>query len=218
MKCDIAQQRMVLASYGELPDDEAILLERHLQDCVACRQELAEVQEMFSALESRPLPELNPNLLAQSRMRLDEALDQIPSHSFGAQLRTSFFRWLGHIQSAPALATLLLGVGFLGGNYVHRYQDEHKPKDLPGPVLLSDATNSTITNISGIVQTSNPDIVQVLYNRVVPESMEGSPNDPQIRKLLVLGLRAAAANGVRWTGWSRTSGRIAVCAMRCSRL
>ena len=197
MKCDMAQQSMVLASYGELPDDQAILLERHLQDCDECRQELAEVKAMFASLETRPMIEVDANLLAQSRMRLDEALDQIPSHSFMAQLRTNLFRWVGTLQGAPALATLLLGVGFLGGNAVHRYQDDHHPKPVPGPMLLSDETNSTISNISGIVQTSNPDIVQVLYNRVVPESMEGSPNDPQIRKLLVLGLRAAATNGVR---------------------
>ena len=27
------------------------------------------------------------------------------------------FRWLGFVQGAPALATLLLGLGFLGGNF-----------------------------------------------------------------------------------------------------
>ena len=51
--------------------------------------------------------------------------------------------------------------------------------------------------MSGIVQTSNPDVVQVLYNRIVPESAEGSLNDPEIRQLLMMGTRAAAANGVR---------------------
>ena len=76
---------MVLASYGELPDEQAIVLERHLQDCAICRQELADVQGMFATLETRPVIDLNPNFLAQSRMRLDEALDQIPSHSFLAQ-------------------------------------------------------------------------------------------------------------------------------------
>ncbi|RXH57736.1 hypothetical protein GRAN_1046 [Granulicella sibirica] len=187
---------MVLASYGELPDDQAIVLERHLQDCATCRQELAEVQGMFSTLETRPVVELNPNFLAQSRMRLDEALDQIPSHSFFARLRTNFFRWVGNVQSAPALATLLLGFGFLAGNYVHRYQDEHTPKPQP-PIVLTNATEGAIANVSGIVRTANPDVVQVLYNRVVPESMEGSLNDPQIRELLLMGTRAAAANGVR---------------------
>jgi hypothetical protein len=64
-------------------------------------------------------------------------------------------------------------------------------------VTLSDQTKGVVANVSGIVQTANPDIVQVLYNRVVPESMEGSLNDPQIRELLLMGTRAAAANGVR---------------------
>ena len=75
-----------------------------------------------------PVLEPSPNLLAQSRMRLDDALDLIPPHGFLTQLRTNFFRWVGNVQSAPALATLLLGVGFLTGNFTHRYQVANAPK------------------------------------------------------------------------------------------
>ena len=35
------------------------------------------------------------------------------------------------------------------------------------------------------------------YNRLVPETMEGSLDDPEIRKLLMMGMNAAATNGVR---------------------
>jgi hypothetical protein len=39
--------------------------------------------------------------------------------------------------------------------------------------------------------------VQVTYNRVVPETVQGSLDDPQIRQLLLIGIKAASNNGVR---------------------
>jgi hypothetical protein len=199
MKCEMAQESMVLASYGELPDEDAIVLDRHLTECEKCREELAAMRAMFSALELTPVMEPSPNMLAQSRMRLDEALDQIPAYGFAGRVRTNWFRWVGNVQSAPALATLLVGIGFLAGNYTLRYQMAHQPPPAPAapPVIVTDGANSTIANVNGIVRTSNPDVVQVLYNRIVPESIEGSLNDPQIRELVLMGSRPAAANGVR---------------------
>lgn len=196
MKCEIAEQSMVLASYGELPDEQTAALEQHLAGCEKCREELAGMRAMFAALELSPVADPSPNLLAQSRMRLDDALDHIPAQGLSGRVRANFFRWIGTVQGAPALATLLVGVGFLGGNYTLRYQMAHAPRPVP-PVVVTDAANSTIANVSGIVATANPEVVQVLYNRVVPESVEGSLNDPEIRKLLLMGTRAAAANGVR---------------------
>ena len=83
-----------------------------------------------------PVLEPSPNLLAQSRMRLDEELDPIPPHGWVTRLRSNWFRWVGNVQSAPALATLLLGVGFLAGNFTHRYQVAQAPKPKP-PVILT---------------------------------------------------------------------------------
>jgi hypothetical protein len=129
-------------------------------------------------------------------MRLDEALDTIPPHGLLNRLRSNLFAWMGHMQGAPALMTLLIGVGFLAGNFTNRYQVAHQPR-LPSPVVLSNTTNGTIANVSGIVQTPNSAIVQVTYNRVVPETVQGSLDDPQIRQLLLIGTKAPATNGVR---------------------
>ena len=144
-----------------------------------------------------PVLEPSPNLLAQSRMRLDDALDMIPPHGFLTQLRTNFYRWMGNVQSAPALATLLLGVGFLSGNFTHRYQVAHAPKPKTGPVTVSHPTEGVVANVTGIVQTPNSELVQVNYNKIVPESMEGSLDSPEIRNLLLVGTNAAATDGVR---------------------
>jgi hypothetical protein len=132
-------------------------------------------------------------------MRLDDALDMIPPHGFLTQLRTNFYRWVGNVQSAPALATLLLGVGFLSGNFTHRYQVANAPKPAgPGTVVtINHPAEGVIANVTGIVQAPNSELVQVKYNRIVPESMEGSLDSPEIRNLLMVATNAAAAPGVR---------------------
>jgi len=198
MKCDIAQQNIILAQYGELPDELQFTLEQHLATCDDCRREGNAMLALHEDLALTPLQEPSPNLLAASRMRLDEALDAMPPRSIGQRLWGNAFRWLGFLQSAPALATLLLGIGFLGGNLMVRYQVTHAPKKIVDVVISSPAGGS-IASVSGIVQTSNPDIVQVKYNRVVPEMAQGSLDDPQIRSLLVLGAKLASNNEVQAT-------------------
>lgn len=196
MKCEKAEQDIVLVTYGELPDERMASLEQHLAGCDACNRELKAMLAMHEALAYLPMVDPSPNLLAQSRMRLDEELDNIPPHGFITRLRTNLYGWLGHIQSAPALITLLLGVGFLGGNSTYRYQVAHQSK-IPQTTIFTNTTNGAIADISGIVQTPNSEIVQVTYNRVTPETVQGSLDDPQIRKLLLIGTKAAANNGVR---------------------
>jgi HEAT repeats/Putative zinc-finger len=196
MKCDVIQENIVLMHYGELPDEDAVGLEQHLAECEACRTEVKAMQAFDQVLALLPVLEPSPNMLAQSRMRLDEELDTIPPHGFLTRLRTNFFAWVGHLQSAPALATLLVGVGFLAGNFTYRYQVAHAPRTIP-PVTLSNQLDGTIANVTAIVQTPNSELVQVKYNRVIPESMEGSLDSPEIRHLLMVGSNAAAADGVR---------------------
>lgn len=196
MKCEKAQQDIVLVTYGELPDERMASLEQHLAECEECNRELKAMLAMHEALAYRPMMEPSPNLLAQSRMRLDEELDTIPPHGFLTRLRSNLYSWLGHVQSAPALITLVLGLGFLAGNFTFRYQLAHQtmPK---GPVIIDRPASGAIADITGIAQTPNSEIVQVTYNRVTPETVQGSLDDPQIRKLLLLGIKDGANNGIR---------------------
>src|SRR5271155_5507228 len=198
MKCQNARDCIVLLNYGELPDELAGTLEQHLVGCEDCREELEAFRRLEERLAMLPVLEPSPNLLAQSRMRLDDALDMIPPHGFMTQLRTNFYRWLGNVQSAPALATLLLGVGFLVGNFTHRYQVANVPKPHGTDVVtINHPAEGVIANVTGIVQTPNSELVQVNYNRLIPESMEGSLDSPEIRNLLLVGTHAAATPGIR---------------------
>ncbi|MEO6982923.1 MAG: HEAT repeat domain-containing protein [Edaphobacter sp.] len=196
MKCDKAQENIVLMHYGELPDEFAVGLEQHLSSCEDCRHELNAMQALEERLALLPVIDPSPNLLAQARVRLDEELDTIPPHGIFTRLRTNLFGWLGHVQSAPALATLLVGVGFLAGNFTYRYQVAHAPKPRAA-MTISHPADGVIANVTGIVQTPNSELVQVSYNKVVPETVEGSLDSPDIRELLLKGTNSAAASGVR---------------------
>jgi hypothetical protein len=99
------------------------------------------------------------------------------------------------VQSAPALATLLVGVGFIGGNFVDKYQVLHAPRPPQGPTYTNPA-QSVIGNVTGIERTPNSELVQVHYNRIVPETREGSLDSKEIRELLMKGAMASA-DGVR---------------------
>ena len=195
MNCESARDSLILAAYGELPDENAVGLEQHLTGCPECVEELQMLRSMDELMALYPMVDPNPNLLAQSRMKLDEALDALPQQGLWTRFVASANGWLGHLQGAPALATLLVGIGFLGGNFTYRYQVAHAPKVTPA-VILSNATGGGVSTISGIKQLPN-DMVQVNYDRVVPEMAEGSLDDPQIRQLLMTGTRAATTPVVK---------------------
>jgi hypothetical protein len=194
MNCENAQQNMVLAQYGELGDELQFPLEHHIDGCEECRQEWTALLRLNEELALMPMREPSPNMLAASRMRLDEALDAMPARSVAQRLRGNAFRWLGFMQGAPALATLLLGVGFLSGNFLVRYEVVHQKRN-PSDVLMTSQTGP-IASVAGIVQTPDSEVVQVKYNRLVPETMQGTLDDPQIRQLLMLGTKLATDNAV----------------------
>jgi hypothetical protein len=195
MNCENAQQNIVLAQYGELPDELQLSLEQHLSGCEDCRREWNAMLALGEELALHPVVEPSPNLLAASRMRLDEALDAMPARSMTQHLWGNAFRWLGYVQGAPALTVLLIGIGFLGGDIIARYQAAHAPQ-LPRPVIVSSGTQGAIASVSGIEQTPNSALVKVKYNRLVPETVQGSLDDPQIRQLLMLGTKLATSKDV----------------------
>jgi hypothetical protein len=191
MNCESTQQNIVLAQYGELPDELHHELEQHLSHCEECRREWNAMIALGEELAQHPVVEPSPNLLAASRMRLDEALDAMPPKSVAQRFWGSAFRWMGYVQGAPALTVLLVGVGFLGGNFIARYQAAHLAPPAR-PVVTTNASQSAIANVLDIKQTPDPQVVQVKYNSLVPQTMQGSLSDPQIRQLVMLATKLPA--------------------------
>jgi HEAT repeats len=197
MKCETAQENIILAHYGELPDELAGTLEQHLASCDDCLHELHAMQAIEDRLALHPVVEPDPNMVAQARMRLDDALDLIPADGFFRRLRINFFTWVGHVQSAPALATLLVGVGFISGSLVKQYEMHKDEFAKPKGMTISHPTEGAVANVTGIVQIPNSELVQVNYNRVTPESREGSLDSPEIRELLLKGMGQGTSSEIR---------------------
>jgi anti-sigma factor RsiW len=189
MDCELAQQKIALFAYGELPDDQCPALEGHLATCKRCQEEFAAVQALQQAMALAPAQEPSANLLAQARLRLEEALDTMPRTSWLMRVQQSLFRGVGTLGSAPvaASALLVLGLGtggWAGSQYATRV---HRPvAELAGAVEGA----GKIANVNSIVPDPNSENVVVHFNRLVPETTQGSLDDPRIRELLVLGTQS----------------------------
>jgi hypothetical protein len=189
MECELAQQKIALFAYGELPDDQCHLLESHLATCKRCQEEFSAVQALQQAMAFAPALEPSANLLAQARLQLEEALDNMPRSSWLMRAQQSFFRGFSLLGRAPVAASALLVLGLSSGAWAG-YEGalrSHRPEPAL-PVAL--AGTGTIANVSSIVREPNTENVVVHFNRLVPESTQGSLDDPQIRELLLAGAQS----------------------------
>lgn len=201
MKCEQAQENIALAAWGELPNDLKLQLEDHLAGCQSCRDELEAVQGLVKAMSLTPTDEPSANMLARARMRLEEALDALPRESLLVRMSQRFTLGMSRLRSAPVMVSALLMLGVAAGAY-GGYRVGARVHDATQTALILKAVQqngapSKIANVSSIEQVPNSNDVVVNYNRLVPDSIEGSLNDPQIRQLLLLGVRNPATPSVR---------------------
>ena len=199
MTCDQAKQSLMLLAYDELDEESQGELELHLHHCPECEAELAALKALPERMEWESLPVVSPNLLAASRMRLDDALDQAGHGMWGIRVRAALLHAWRHVYAAPALATLLVGIGFLSGNLLTRYQFHRTQAASGATVTLTNDAESTIGAISGVYSTPDPNTVQVKYNRIVPTTFQGSVDNPLMRQLLMIGAQKGINNEVRVT-------------------
>jgi hypothetical protein len=205
MNCEIAHERIVTAAYGELSDEQTHELERHMAGCPDCHQEREALLALKVLADAHPVPEPSPNLIARSRQRLEEALDTMPAKRWYERLGQRMVNNFAGLQHAPVAACLLLlagiGTGALGGFEMAQGRaarspaaDQARSQQPPTPQTVSPAD---VASISSIVRQPNSEMVEVRYNRLVPQQMEGSLDDPAIRQLLMLALQDSVSAGVR---------------------
>ena len=209
MNCELAHERIVTAAYGELPDEQTHELERHLAGCPACQTEREQLLALKILADAHPVLEPPANLVARSRMRLQEALDALPPMHWYQYLSQRLMNNFAVLQSAPvavcALLALGLGAGCMGGfefahNRAARAAATAAALNPPSPAQAAPqalGAAAEIANISSIVRQPNSQMVEVRYNQVVPQRMEGSLDDPAIRQLLMLASENSASAGVR---------------------
>lgn len=206
MNCELAHERIVLAAYGELPDEQVHELDRHLAACNDCSQEREQLLALKTLTSAYPVTELDPNLVARSRMRLEEALDAIPPKRWYERLGQRVLNNFANLQAAPVGAVLLLivggGAGTLGGYEYAAARAAHnggRVVELPAKAEMQpvESVPAEIANISSIEREPNSEIVHVTYNQVVPQHIQGSLDDPSIRQLLLLASENGSSAGVR---------------------
>ena len=207
MNCELAHERIVAAAYGELPDEQIHELERHLTGCQECARDREELLAMKVLASALPVMEPPANLVARSRMRLEEALDALPPKRWYERLSQRMTNNFASLQAAPVAACLLLvvgaGAGGVGGYEVA--QNRAAQAAGSGQVAAAQASagqvaqpaDAEIANISSIVRHPNSQVVEVRYDQVIPQRMEGSLEDPKIRQLLMVVLRYDKNAGVR---------------------
>ncbi len=181
MNCDWIQQNICLYLYNELADDARHEMEQHMRRCTACAAELAAQQEFQAEMNALPVEEPSASFLAAARMRLQDTLETTEQQrSWWHRFVFDPTAWLRQVRFSPALAAVLLMVGFgsglgtmysaLGGLHSSTHPEARK--------------TPTMAGITSISRQPNSDKVEIRYDRIEPDSVEGSINDPKIQELL----------------------------------
>jgi anti-sigma factor RsiW len=210
MNCEVAREPIALAAYGELPDELTHELERHLADCPDCRKERDQLLALKLLADAYPVLEPEANLLARSRLRLEEALDALPPRRWYERLSQRMSNGFAGLLAAPLAAGLLLAAGVGAGSFGQQeWARHHAARQAAAiqtaqtaapaqPVSISPAGEAAeVASISSIVRQPSTGMVEVRYNQLVPQRIEGSMNDPAIRQLLMLASQNSASAGVR---------------------
>jgi len=198
MKCEWVQENMMLYIYNELADDARYELEQHVARCAGCATELKAARNFHATMSRIPVEEPTPNLLAASRMRLQESLETAEQGGFWQRLMFDPAAWLHQIRFAPALAAAILMVGFGGGVGVTYQMLHSRTTTTPLAVGATAApVEASIAGIQSVTQQPGSDQVTIKYNTISTQEAQGSLNDQRIQQLLLFAARNNYNSGVR---------------------
>ncbi len=199
MNCEWVRSNVTLYIYDELADDARYELEQHLGRCPACAAEAKSAQAFRATMSTVPVEDPSPNLLALSRMRLQEALETTEQHGAWWRWVLEPAVWFRQIRLAPALAMIIFMVGFAGGiGATYKILSSRTPTQLirnDNPKMQ--AGEASISGIRTITQEPGTNKVQIKYDTTVPQSAEGSLDDQRIQQLLLYAARNNYNAGVR---------------------
>ena len=197
MNCDWVKSSVTLYIYDELADDARYELEQHIERCSACAGEVKSAQTFKAAMAALPQLDPTPNLLASSRMKLQEALEETPQATGWRRFVFDPTAWLRQVKFSPALAAVLLMVGFgAGAGTTYKIATANRPANLAN-VPQQTPTEASIVGVRDITQQPGSNNVDIKYDVLVPKQAQGSINDPQIQQLLLTAAKTQNNTGVR---------------------
>ncbi len=195
MKCEWVRENITLHVYGELADDARHELEQHVGRCADCAAELEAEQKFHALLSQETEVEPTPNLLAASRMRLQEALETAEQGRFWQRLAFDPANWLRQVSFSPALASAILILGFAAGVGTS-YRMLARPSQSATTPTAAPA-EASITGIRSITQDPGTSQINIKYDTVSTLETQGSMNDQRIQQLLLFAARNNYNSGVR---------------------
>ena len=196
MKCEWVIENITLHVYGELADDARHELEQHIARCADCAAQLKAEQEFHDLLLQDRSAEPTPNLLTASRMRLQESLETAQQGGFWRRLAFDPANWLRQVSFSPALASVILILGFAGGVGTSYKVFVHQPQG-PASGATAAPVEASITGIRSITQEPGTNQIAIKYDTVSTLETQGSMNDQRIQQLLLFAARNNYNSGVR---------------------
>jgi hypothetical protein len=193
MNCDWVRENIALYLYDELADDARHEVDGHVERCAECATELQAMRIFHGEMSELRQPEVTPNLLASARIQLSETLETVQQHR-GWLWTMDPMALLRQVRFSPALATVIFMIGF-GGGLGTMYRMSASLHG--GSLSLEQQQEASIASIRNIVQEPGSNRVRIDYERALPETVQGSVNDPQIQALLVMASRSTANSGLR---------------------
>jgi hypothetical protein len=207
MKCEWVRQNILFYVYNELEDDARYEVEQHLGRCPECATELKSTRKFHATLSEMPVLEPTPNMLASSRMQLQEGLETARQGGIWERLIFEPTTWLRQVRMSPALAALIFMVG-LGGGIGATYNVLASGRG--GGSLLTGSLesgsgnpssqpleSSAIAGIRSVTQEPGSNQVSIKYDTVSTQEAQGSLNDQRIQQLLLFAARNNYNSGVR---------------------
>jgi hypothetical protein len=189
LNCEKVREQFALLLYGELNFDEEERIESHLDGCAQCRSALERQKALHEALDAAAVTP-SPALLMSCRQHLAELLpNEKPRHSAWAQWWTEVSSgWKIQILR-PVGAMALLAMGFFAA------------KVTPGLNFANGVSSMGLGSFDGAqvrnVATQPDGSLRIVLNETRQRIISGSPEDQQIRALLVAAAKEGTDPGLR---------------------
>ena len=199
MNCQQFEENLPLLFYGELSAGEEAACDEHLAGCAKCRAAREKVEQLHQIIARRPRLEPSPALLAESRLALDEALEN-EQHGWRALLRHGMpiLRFQPASGFAVAMTLLLCGFGLGWGLRPHAVRLTSYPAGVTtAGVADTGLENMRISGISGVAPDPQTGGVKITMDAERRVTLEGSLDDPKIQQVLVYAVKSYDNPGIR---------------------
>jgi hypothetical protein len=201
MSCKDFEEAVTMSQYDELSEKQHADLDAHIANCSECRARLEQARRLHALLSQRSSAEPSPELLAQCRMALDEAIDHELSSVSWKKLFGELWAGLTTVPLARAswaLAILLFGIG-LGWTLRPHFNvapGASNPAS-QASALTPDMSNMRINAITQVSPAPEAGQVRITVDAERRMTLQGSLDDPHIRQVLVDALKSYSNAGIR---------------------